>query len=91
MAPRYDVKDVAAFCEDRPGERGGVSTVVFPNGSRAKWPANTVQLVPSMVAAALPDGWGCCDSCDRRVPREQLHHLPACTLHDEGTLCDRCV
>lgn len=85
MAPRHDVKDVAGFCEARTGERGGVSTVVFPNGSRAKWPSNTVKLVPSMVAAAEPGEWFTCDLCDRVRPLDQKNSC------EEGVYCDTCA
>ena len=84
MGARPNVKDVALFCEWRTGERAGVSTVVFPNGSRAKFDANLVILAGVLIDCALPDEWGQCDLCDRFVPYETLQ------AYEEGSACERC-
>ena len=86
MAPRHDVENVALLCE-RPGP---YSTLCFPNDSRAKFHHDLIPLANALHPLTLPGEWGCCDVCDRWVPREQLHAIPVSTTTDEGIACERC-
>lgn len=36
-------------------------------------------------------GWRSCDSCDRRVPADEIVHVPASTVHDDASVCADCA
>jgi hypothetical protein len=85
MSARPDVKDVARFCEERQGRVGGISTVVFPGGSRAKFDANVVELAGPLIELATARWeWKQCDVCDRMVAADYLQ------AYEEGDACVRC-
>ena len=48
-----DHRDIAGWVEHREGKRGGTSTVIFPGGSRAKFPASAVELGATLTIASV--------------------------------------
>lgn len=100
-----DDVDVTYHCKQagnghswRLGDHG---VAIYFNGTAEQLNDLGMAFLEAARRAPLPgpevgDDWepietGSCDACDATVPRDQLSHVNATTVHDEGWICDTCT